>query len=378
MAARKEKDPSPGEQVAALARALAAPPLPRIVVLRGDERWYREEALRHVLDAAKRAGFDVEKYDTADPDFDLRSFADALRAPPMFAAARCVVARNATALLKKEGGSDSSVTRAVLAFVKDDSVGGMIVLDADGLRADHAVSKAALAARGHVLGLRRLYDSPPPWDPDPRKTEIVAWVNARARERKVTLTLDEALYVAVATGNDLFALDAALERLSKRGGATVKSLVPWQSGGSPFDLAEHMCRGDVAKSVAGIEALFRLGFADKTGEREIDRNALLAITLGALRGKLRACVAAARVLERGGTIDAAAAAADVPGYPKAREEFALRMRARDRSRWRVMLAGFAELERKPRRGGQTDANDLCALALRWRARTAARKAASPN
>ncbi len=375
MAQKKEREASPGEQVANLARALASGPLPKIIVLRGDERWFREEALRHALEGAKRAQMEVEKFDTLDPDFDVRSLTDALLAPPMFASSRCVVVRNATSILKKDGGNDSSVARAVLGFVKDEGTSGMVVLDADGLRADHALSKAASASGGHVLGLRRLYDSPPPWDPDPRKTEVVAWVSARARERKMPLTPDEALYVAVATGNDLFQLDAAIERLSRRGSNTVKGLVPWTSGGTPFDLAEHMLRGDVAKSLAGIEGLFKLGFADKSGEREVDRTALLAITLGALRGKLRSSVAAARVLARGGPVDAAAAAAGVNAYAKARDEFALRMRSRDVGAWGRMLGELTELERKTRRGGVTDQNDLAALAVRWRARSVAKKTA---
>ncbi|MDZ4774953.1 MAG: hypothetical protein SGI72_17680 [Planctomycetota bacterium] len=375
MAQRKEKEPSPGDQVAALARALSTGTPPKIVVLRGDERWFREDALRHALAAAKRVEMEIEKYDSVDPDFDLRSLTGALSAPPMFASSRCVLVRNATTLLKKDGGTDSSLTRAILAFVKDAGVAGMVVVDADGLRADHAVAKAAVAANGHVLGLRRLYDSPPPWDPDPRKTEVVAWLVARARERKIPLTLDEALYVAVATGNDLFQLDSSLERISKKGASSVKSLVPWASGGSPFELAEFLCRGEVAKSIAGIEVLFKLGFSDKSGEREIDRAALLAITLGALRGKVRASVAAARVLASGGSIDDAAGAADVKAYASAREEFATRMRSRDHSSWRVMLAELNELERKTRRGGTTDANDMCALALRWRVKQPATKAA---
>ena len=122
----------------------------------------------------------------------------------------------------------------------------------------------------------------------------------------------------------------------------------------------------MAKSIAGIEGLFRLGFQDKGGEREIDRGAILAITLGSLRGKLRQSMAAARVLEAGGDVAEAAEAAGVHSFAKAREEFALRMRARPASAWRGMMDDLMELERRTRRGGTVDANDLVALALRWR------------
>ncbi|MBL8857663.1 MAG: hypothetical protein JNL28_04040 [Planctomycetes bacterium] len=374
MAQRKPREASPGEQVASLAATLSQGAPQRAVVLRGDERWFREDALRHALDAARRAAMEIEKYDASDPDFNARSLTDALLAPPMFAAARCIVVRNAAALFKKDAGNESSVTRAVLGFLKDADTSGFLVLDAEGLRADHAVVKAAVAAGGLSLGLRRLYDSPPPWDNDPRKTEVMQWLTARARERKIPLTPDDALYVATATGNDLYQLDAALERLSHKTGGSVKGMIAWSAAGSPFDVAEFMLRGEVARSVAGIEALFKLGFADKSGEREIDRGALLAITLGALRNKLRASVAAARVIEHGGDVESAVAASGTPAYAKAREEFTLRMRARAPRAWRGLQEDLAELERRTRRGGTTDANDLCALALRWRVAAGARPA----
>ena len=52
---------------------------------------------------------------------------------------------------------------------------------------------------------RKLWDSPPPWDPDPRKSELALWVRARSGDLGVCLTPDDAAYVAAATGNDLAA-----------------------------------------------------------------------------------------------------------------------------------------------------------------------------
>lgn len=369
MAKAKEKEPSPSEQIAGFARGLASGPLPRAIVLRGDERWFREVALGHALAAAKRASMEIEKHDAQDPDFDLRRLLDALRAVPMFSAARCVVVRNAAALFRKEGGEDAPLARALIAFWKDASNPGAAVIEADGLRADHALVKAALASGGTSLALRRLWDSPPPWNPDPRKSELVMWLQARAREKQISLSSDDAFYVATVTGNDLFALDATLDSLARRGGKNVRAWVSWSSGGSPFDLAERMCRGDVAGSIAGIEVLFKAGFQDKSGERELDRGALLAITLGALRSKVRAAVAAGIVLEKGGDMEKATHAAIERGSPRAYEELALRMRAREPRAWRGVQDDLIEVERRTRRGGTVDASDLCELALRWRIRT---------
>lgn len=376
MAQRKQREADPGEQIAALQRALESGPLPRAIVLRGDERWFREAALRIALDAAKRAGLEITRHDAADPDFDVRALSDDLLAAPMFSAARCVVLRNGASVLKKEEGTPSPAARALQSFVASTSGSGVAIVDAEGLRADHALVKAVLARGGSSLNLRRLYDSPPPWAPDPRRSELVTWLQARAREKRVTLSPDEALYVATATGNDLFALDAALDRLLARGKQGVRDLVGWSSGGSPFELAEHMVSGDAGRTVAGIEALFTLGFQAKDGEREIDRAAVLSITLGALRSKLRQTADAAHVIERGGSIDDAVRVPGVPSYPKARDELAVRLRLRSPDEWRAMLDDLQEVERRTRRGTLVDANDLVALALRWRRDEAPRSTAA--
>ena len=79
---------------------------------------------------------------------------------------------------------------------------GMLVLSAEKLRADHPLAKEG-KERGVLVGCRRLYDSPPSWDPDPRKAELVQWCAARAKVMGVPLDLSEAAYVVAATGNQL-------------------------------------------------------------------------------------------------------------------------------------------------------------------------------
>jgi DNA polymerase III delta subunit len=364
---RREREPDPDAQIAALEQALGGGPLPRAVLLRGDERWFRESALRVAVDAAKRGGLEISRHDAGDPDFSLSALTSDLLAAPMFAAARCVVLRNANAVLKKDEGELPPAARALSAFVGDTHSPGLAIVEAEGLRADHPLVKAVLARGGHVLNLRRLWDGPPPWSPDPRRSELVLWLQSRARTRRIALSADEALYVATATGNDLFALEAALDRLLQaRGGQGVRDLVGWSSGGSPFELAEHMVAGDAAKSVAGIEGLFKLGFTDKGGEREVDRTALLAITLGALRSKLRQSLSAALAMERGESLEDAVKASGAPAFQKSRDELAVRLRARKPAAWREMMDDLLEVERRTRRGALVDASDMTALALRWR------------
>lgn len=365
MAARA--DPDPPSQLRTLAAGLSAGNhLARGYVLRGEERWFREQAILQITRSAGQRGLEIVKHDASDPDFDARSLGSDLSAAPMFAPARCILVRNAGAFLKKEDGEDSRMTRAVLAFLGDRELAGCLVIDADALRADHAVCKAVAELGGPILSLRRLWDSPPHWDPDPRKAELVQWLLARARERRIGLDAGEAAYVAAATGNDLSALDGALDRLAQRGRKSVREIVGWTGGASPFQLAEDLCRGDAARALSGIEALFRSGFQDRDGSRELDPNALLAILFGSLRGKLRQTLSGALALERGEEIGAAAQGAGVSAGPKARLEFEARVKSRSPAAWQAMLEELTDLERRTRTGARVDANDFALLALRWR------------
>jgi hypothetical protein len=357
------RPPAPPEQLRALERALETA-LPRVIVLRGDERWFREQAIRMASEAAARAGLEVVRHDARDPDFDLRGAVGDLSEAPMFSSARCIVVRGATALLKKEGDKEGPLLDPVTRFVGGKSPDGMLVLDAEGLRADSVVVKRAAAIGAPVLELRRLYDAPPPWERngDLRKTELVQWLAARAREREVPLTSDEAVYVCSATGNDLSALDNALTRLAGRGRESVRSLVAWEAGTAPWDVAEQILRGDAARAVAGVEMLVKGGFT-KGSERELDPSALFAMLFGSLRSKARDALAGARAADRG---EDPIAATGYKGPPMGRDELAIRIQARPAEAWAALLDDLAALERRGRDGAPVDANDLMAFALRWR------------
>jgi DNA polymerase III delta subunit len=362
MAARKAQEAPPPAQIAVLDRALAGEaPLARGYLVRGEERWFREAALSILSRSAARRGLEVARHDGADPDLDLAALQGDLSASPMFAPARLVLVRNAALLLDKEEDAEGPFTRAALAFLRGHAVPGALALETESLRVDHALAKAVAAAGGTILTLRRLYDSPPPWerDPDPRRVELVQWILARARHKGLGLDPGEAAYVAAATGNDLSALDAALDALARSGERDLRRRVGWTGAVSPFQLAEDLLRGDPGTSLAGIEALFRSGMRERDGSREVKPEALLAVLLGSLRSKLRQTLAAARAAEQG-------LPPDPTGNQRRREDIAQRLSLRRAESWREMLDEVAELERRTRTGRTVDASDLALLALRWR------------
>jgi len=362
MAARKAAEPAPPAQIQELERALSGDAaLARGYLVRGEERWFREAAIALLVEAARRRGLEISRHDGADPDFDPSALLADLGAPSLFAPSRLVLARNAGVLLKKDGDSDSTFGRAAGAFLRGRSVAGTLVVEAESLRIDSLLAKGILASGGSVLSMRKLYDSPAPWerDPDPARVELVRWLLARAREKSLKLDAAEAVYVAAATGNDLQALDSALETLARRGREGVRATVGWTGAGSPFELAEALLRGDVGAALAGVETLMRSGMREKDGSREVKPEALLAVLFGSLRSKLRLTLAAARGAESNTPVD-------LPGAPRSREEALRRAALRSAEEWQRMLDDLFGLERRTRTSRSVDANDLAHLALRWR------------
>lgn len=366
MAARA-KEPDPPSQIRALTASLAeGRAMARGYVVRGEERYFREQAIACLSRAARERGFEVSRHDAQDPDYDVRRLLDDLSAAPMFAAARLILVRSAALLLKKEGRDASAIEKSLLTFLRNASPNGTVVVEADTLRADQALSKAVVERGGLVVSCRRLWETAPPWDPDPRKAEVVQWLLACARGRKLALDPAEAVYVVQATGNDLTALESALDRVAARRTQGIKDVVRWTSSASPFQIAEQLCRGDAARALAGIEGLFRAGFEDRDGSREIDPNALLAVLFGSLRSKLRQTLAGALAVERGLDMPAAARRAGIQGNPRGLADFEARLAVRPARAWRAMLEDLTQLERRTRTNGQVDASDLALLCLRWR------------
>jgi len=366
--AKKKRDPHPEEELRDLSAALKSGDPARGYVLRGEERYFRDRASKLITQQALLHGQELCRHDAKDPEFSLSRLLDDLTGGALFATARCIHVENVGGLLKKGGKqyAPAFITAATARLTSTEP--GTLVIAGDAIRADNPLAKRVKEGGGTIIACRRLWDSPPPWDPDPRKAELAQWVLARAREEKVSLDASEAAYVAAATGNDLYALETQLRTLKSRGEKGVRELVGWESGGSPFELAGHIVAGDAARSVAGLEALFKSGFHGRDGTRTIDRGGLVSMLVGAISGKAKECVRGRAALEEGESMERAATLAGVGGGPMARKAFEARVRLRSADEWRAVQADVAEVERRTRSGAVVDANDFAWLALRWRKR----------
>lgn len=364
--AGKKREAPPHAQLAAFLKALGeADALAPGYLLRGEERYFRRRALDALRERAEALDIEVVAHDASDPDFDPQLLVGDLGTPPMFASTQLLIAREVDPLLKKTGTKPSPFVRAVLGFLDRAEPGRSVVVAATAMRADHALAKRFAQDGLPSLSVRRLWDSPPPWNPDPRQVEVVQWLLQRARELGVRLDPDQAVYVVAATGNDLGALEDQLERLRHGGARALAEVVRWQSGGSPFAAADHLCRGDLARAVDAVEALFQGGMTGRDGGRVVDRAALGAILIGSLARGVRQGLAAARELARGADLGAAAARAGAGGE-RAKAELAERLRLRPSpADWERMLEQLADVDRRAKSGAGVDASDFVSLALAW-------------
>jgi hypothetical protein len=181
----------------------------------------------------------------------------------------------------------------------------------------------------------------------------VQWTARRAREIGCVLTGEQALFVSAATGNDLAALDDQLETLRASGGGDPRLSVRWVAGGTPWNVADQLLAGNLARSLSGLEALFQGGFQEKSGKRLLEPAALAAMLIGALqRGAIQSLA-----ISSGGE--------PPPGAPTTRENAVHVANSRSVASWRVFLEQVGALERSLKGGGGVDQNDFARFALRW-------------
>lgn len=364
----KEADPrSEFERLGALLEG----GLPTGLLLRGEERWFREQGIERARTLAEAAGIEVCSHDLRDPDASLAKLQEDLRSQGLFGAERCVIVREVDAALKKVAGKDSATTRAMLSFLGAGE--GSLVISTSGLRRDHAVAKAIAKGPGELFSFRSLYAAHPPWQAgrDPRSTELCGWLLGRARERGVQLDPDRALIWIAALGNDLFELDAQVERTSLGGDSPDQALgLQLEARTQPWTVADDLCSGKVREAMLGIETLFRGGM-DSSGRRDRKATTLTAVLLGSLRSKVRQGLSGHLSMAGGLSLEQAAEMAGVSGAPMARRSFQGAVESRPRAAWEAMFRDVMELDRRSKSGARVDANDFTRLALRWAQRPAA-------
>ena len=144
--ATSAKDPAPDLEYRRLSERLASG-LPPALVVRGEEGWYRHQAVLRVVELASERGLEVCRHDTGDPEYRAASLLDDLAGGALFGGGRLVLVRGAGELLRKGSRFFSeAAVKAILARIERPGE-DCIVLDAPSLR--HAME---LENRTQVLG----------------------------------------------------------------------------------------------------------------------------------------------------------------------------------------------------------------------------------
>ncbi len=366
----KKRDPLPEDALRSL-KSKVSSDLPPIVILRGEETYFRDRGVAMCVEAAKAAGMEICRHDAVDPEYSAARLLDDLSTGALFQSARCLVLHNAERVVIERASQFSASIRDAMKARLSSKAEGALVLSMSKLLATNTLAKAATAAGGELVGCRRLYDSPPPWDPDPRKAELVQWCAARARDLKVQVDLNEAAYIVAATGNDLASIDDQLKSLVGRGKEAIQELVAWDATASPYEVAEQIASGDLKRSLVGLETLFSGGASQRDGSRTIDVGGIVAQLSAAISAKVREAARVAEAVLEGLPPKRAAERCGIKGSPKMIEDFMTRFQARAPGDWAVMLEEFGELERRSRSNVTVDVTDFAQFALRWRRRKAA-------
>ncbi len=344
--------------------------------LRGPERYFREQALAAIKQAAGAQGCEVLEHDASADGFSLQNACDDLRGGGLFSTRRCVVLRSADEILVKEGGGESTAMRSVRTFLAAKQ--GPVVLEGDGLRVDNASVKLLLQTGGVSASFRRLYDAPAPWDrdQDPLSAELVQWVIARARARSLSLTPVQALLLVQARGNDPAALENELAQFAAGRSLELGGLSA-DAAGAPFRLAEALLDSDLARALRESETLWRGGMQKEGGGRETGGGALVAVLLIGLRRGVRQAYSLAASMERGVDFDVAAAECGVSSFAATRAALRRQVASLPARLWRKRLEDVTRLELGSKDGRGIDVSDVTALALAWSAQVSgARRPAS--
>ncbi|MBL8899203.1 MAG: hypothetical protein JNM84_16305 [Planctomycetes bacterium] len=399
--AKKKKSIDQAQALLAARARLRARTLPRAVLLVGTARgrdrvtWDAGQAswlLGALRDRVRADGQYVwTSYEPDDEAFDLDELCADLTSPSLFGETRFVCLADGTPLLetttRRRGGSEAAkpFERALLHWAATPALGHRLYLALPNASSESTLVAALQEKLGEgllFLPLRGLYDTPPPWNPDPLQTELVRFLSEAARERKLQLGPNSRLDLAQRLGSDLGRLESELEKLASS--ADAQGRVPENEvranvaggalEGEAFELADRIVRGDSRAALRWLREVERRGARrDAPGKRSgamQDLGDLSGFIVAALVREGRRMLAAAEMREQGLSFETIAEALSVPDISVAREAFRARLFARDLAGMRELLAGIRELELDLKRRSVDAPLALERLLLRVRVRSA--------
>jgi len=278
--------------------------IPCVTVLFGNEPWFMDQVVaryRREFLGEEGEGFLSAQMPRGPGDKEgltVGAAVDEARTVPMFGGRKLVALR---------GGSieDSEVVVvAALAKSSPDFCRFVLMLPKLG----KAASKRLSGAGAVLAESKRLFDTPydagrPEWD-----TALNKWVTGRARERGLTLSLMNAHALTSIVGNELGALESALEKLAV--GAVgrrdireedIHALVGGSRGYGAFAFGDAIYRRDTAEAYRVVRNSFVEGMEDQRGRISRDAGYVAGRMLWSAQFRLGFVVKGRRALDEGRT-----------------------------------------------------------------------------
>lgn len=367
MAGRRPSSSPPPIPASRLPGKVRGGGIPSVVVLAGAEAWFREAAskllVRTLLPDGDPGGALV-RLDAKRPE-DATAIAgllDELRSSSLFASTKVVHLRAAEAAKAPPGsGRTQAVTAWANAHLQDPRPGAYLILETTrGTKGRSSVATDKLMAAGAwVVDCRALYDAPGPWErgTPPWDHELARHLVTRMKQtRGKHLRLEDAHAMSLRVGNDLAALEGAIESLALHAGdaAEIQSDAIDNVLGSTredpvWKLSDLIFDGKTKESLDMVDAIFDRGIHDERGAHTNRAEALAPRLIATLSGAWRKILVGAEALQRGDPPGSAARAAGLP--PFLAEGFAARCRLRPPRAFLRLAGAFLEAERGIKGGG---------------------------
>lgn len=288
-------------------------PAPLVIAL-GDEPYFKERIARELAGAmpgAERVDIQARKRGQ-----DPAEVLDELRSASLFSPEKLVVVRDAEPLVQAAGD-------AILAYAEAAPRGRCLVLDLRKLDGRTRLAKRA-AAHGHIVRCKRLYAEAPPWHRGPRwDTDLARWTARRIEEHGRRIRPEVAYHLTELTGDDLFEIDATIEKLTlllgERREVTPEDLdavAARTRRGSAFAIAEAVASRDGGRALALIRQAFERGI-EAGGDTVSAGDGIGIVVFGAIHRTFRELRRVRAHLAKGGSRDERAIARDLGIAPYA-------------------------------------------------------------
>jgi DNA polymerase III delta subunit len=354
--------------------ALLAKGLPPLLLLTGDDDWFRGQAVERALAAVpERAELRIvdaaaeRATDAGDGDADEGDAAPAAAEAPAAAAEELqelrgggLFARIAFVVVRRGAAWWTNRVEAVAAAMPTFAPGCGLIVEAKKLdrrkKAAQALVKAAGAA-GASFEFRSLYELPYDRSLPPERGELCEWVVAEARRLGLALQPEAAWLVVQCVGRAPGEIHAELRRLvAVLGDAAKRPLAAADLRGrltiafeaTPFEFAEAVLGGERAAAFGRLRAIFDRGLRDKEG-KPMDRGGLFPFVTSWLFGQLAKTYEGRQLLDDGAPLRDLAARAGVFQF---QERFVDQVRRHDRPRLARGLLALHECQRQLRLGGE--------------------------